>query len=957
LAVKKIAVLYLEKGIKTYKWGVKQRVLLLSLVPTITICVLIGVYFTGIRLQDINQALSNRGLAIAKRLAPSAEYGVLIRSKNILRELASKGIEEDEVCGIAFYDKDSKPITTLGNSVKNLSTHMYLKNSKGNIRVMRGSNVVSFILPVINKAGLDDNNLEDSYLSKIEENDDTKIYGWIQVDLERTNTRLEEQKIYFHSFIIMLFGLLTSTLVAMRMGNSISIPILELARGVEEVKKGNLDIKIISNAEWEIKELESGINIMASSLNAARSELQNKIEQATADLRHTLETIEIQNIELEISRKEAETASQVKSEFLANMSHEVRTPLNGIIGFINLLNKTELKPRQKDFLVTIQKSANSLLEIINDILDFSKIEAGKLTIELAPMDIRECIEDALTLLAPAAHEKAIELIPFFYDDVPDIIIGDELRIRQVVTNLVSNAIKFTEQGSVIVRIMLDRTMDKEVTLRISVTDTGIGLSKEQQKKLFNAFNQVSKEARKRYGGTGLGLVICKKLVEQMHGRIDLESEIGKGSTFWFTLKTTVQTNKDDLANKENNLFGMRILLYERHPVMRLVLLHLLRKWQVEVEEIDHPDNIVPSLDAAKANGETYHLTLLGVNQLNKQDTFVADIVTSVRGHDRHPIGILVNTTDHFLHTEILQYGAYLCLAKPVCRKKLFRALYECYYKKEPQKLALIKGSNPMQQNIMDVTALAVDDNPANLKLVCALLDEIGVQSVGVSSGIDAIKKCKLQTFNIIIMDIQMPEMDGVEATKAIRELEKDRAKTPIVALSAHAMINNSDSLLDAGFNDFLTKPVSERELKATIYKWTYSGVAPTQTKITSIESQPTKTKAIDWKLCLSLSSGKEKLAKDMLEMFLGSLADELSKIKQAHADNDLAEMESLVHKLHGGCCYCGVPKLKQLVKSAEDMLRSSNISKLEEQMELVYLESTEVLAEGKDYLLAKEELV
>jgi two-component system sensor histidine kinase BarA len=486
------------------KWGIKNRVLFLALTPTITISILLGVYFIGIRLEDLSKALNDRGTAVAARLASQGEYGLFARDTEALRNLARRAINK-EMSSIAFYNKKGEEIASAGK----LNSALVPPTSNiGLVQIIPNplSDTISFIAPITLPEVIIDS-YPDSSHSLADESLKTTVIGWVKVELEHKATRLKEYQVLIHSGLIVLLGLSISSLLALRLGYDVTQPILELTNAVEKIKNGNLETRVKTQSHWELGILESGINTMAGSLQIAHEELQHNIDKATADVRQTLKTIEVQNIELDSARKEAEAATQVKSEFLASMSHELRTPLNGIIGFINLLDKTELTERQHDFLTIIQKSSRSLLSIINDILDFSKMEAGKLHLDLIPMDVRECVEDTLTLLGPSAHEKALEIVPFIYSDVPTKIICDSLRIKQVITNLVSNSIKFTQHGSVVVRVMLEQDGPLHSTICISVTDTGIGLSSEQQKHLFNAFNQTTPDITRKFGGTGLGLVI------------------------------------------------------------------------------------------------------------------------------------------------------------------------------------------------------------------------------------------------------------------------------------------------------------------------------------------------------------------------------------------------------------------------------------------------------------------
>ncbi|HRE33057.1 MAG TPA: ATP-binding protein, partial [Candidatus Berkiella sp.] len=402
----------------------------------------------------------------------------------------------------------------------------------------------------------------------------------------------------------------------------------------------------------------------------------------------------------------------------------------GVIGFINLLMPTKLDHRQNDYLSTIHQSAVSLLSIINDILDFSKIEAGKLTLDQLAMDLRECVEEALTLMAPNAHEKGLELVPMIYSDVPEKIIGDPLRLKQIITNLVNNAIKFTDHGSVVVRIMLEKEESDHIILCVSITDSGIGLSTDEQKTIFQPFTQADSTTTRRFGGTGLGLVISKRLVQQMGGDIGVESEHSKGSTFWFTF-VAKKLNEASEFKHHPELAQSQILVYEAHPTARLSLNHLLTSWGIDVVEIDDPAYIQDALASAKFENHPFNMILIGVNQPDPNSGFIEDLIKLATIEFNCRVGVLANTTDQSIYDDIHHSGAAVCLAKPVRRKKLHDALVDILIPEDENTKALRSEKN-QNEDVFDmiqanaIKVLAVDDYPSNLKLVAALLENLGI---------------------------------------------------------------------------------------------------------------------------------------------------------------------------------------------------------------------------------------
>lgn len=903
------------------EWGIKSRVLFLTLVPTIIISLLLSAYFTSTRIQDLEKALRDRGYAIALQLAPASEYGVFSGNTHILQRLANDALAEPEVRSVSFFNKDGRLLAHAGHEHQTPTNILSVSDQSHGITMADTGNSLLFTVPVsIRDLIIEDYAYVDSPFDHTENHDN--VLGWISIELGRMTTTIRQYQVLFACSIIVLIGLAFSGIFAFRMGHDVTRPILQMAAAVEKIKNGNFNTRIYTNARSELRHLEAGINSMAASLKAAHEEMQQSVEQATADLRQTLETIEIQNIELEMARKEAETASRIKSEFLANMSHEIRTPLNGVIGFINLMTKTKLDPRQHDYILTIHKSAMSLLSIINDILDFSKIEAGKLTLDKVPMDLRECVEDALTLMAPGgAHEKGLELVPMIYSDVPERIVGDHLRLKQIITNLVNNAIKFTEQGSIVVRIMLEKETGDQVWICVSVTDSGIGLSAEEQKSLFQAFTQADATTTRRFGGTGLGLVISKRLVQQMGGEIGVESESGKGSTFWFTFIAN-KVLEAPPHNYHPDLQDLRFLIYEAHPTTRLSLRHLLSSWGIEVTEVDNPNLIQEKLSESLLRKNPFQMLIIGINQPDPSVHFIEDLTQVATRTFGCKVAILANTTDQNIYDELQAYGAQICLAKPVRSQKLHDHLVA----------ALISPPNAeapdddLAQTIeapalaTSIHVLAVDDYPSNLKLVATLLENLGVTVDCANNGAEALECLRHKNYDLIFMDIQMPVMDGIEVTNRIRLNESPGHHIPIIALTAHALAAEREAVLCAGMDDYLTKPIDETQLQRVIQQWTQKLLASSSVKMVQTDTGPESHTPIDWDKTLKLAGNKVNLAKDMLMGLVDSLKPAQRNINQTYAKKDFKNMREQVHRLHGACCYCGVPGLKSAVSHLETAL-------------------------------------
>ncbi|SMF35931.1 two-component system, NarL family, sensor histidine kinase BarA [Alteromonadaceae bacterium Bs31] len=724
---------------------------------------------------------------------------------------------------------------------------------------------------------------------------------------------------------------------ARKFQDTLLLPLEKIAAGIQRYISGRYEKQIPESTEAVYNELVTGINQLAKLQKISQNDLQHNIEQSTAELRETLETVEIQNIELDLARKTALQASRVKSEFLANTSHEIRTPLNGIIGFSELLKKTELNSQQAEYLETIDESAKGLLTIINDILDFSRLEIGKLTLEYKPVRLRQVIEDSLRLQAPSAHEKKLRLLTVIDHDIPEHLLGDPLRLKQVLSNLLSNAIKFTNTGHILVSISKEDGADNQITLQFRITDSGIGLNQDQQEKLFDAFTQLDSSESRAHGGTGLGLAIAKGLVDRMNGQIGVESEPGKGATFWFT--STLGRNPNAAYSSGGYLTGtlrnIRAVVYDCSTMSRAEITHYIRGWGAEVSEISRFEDIEAKTEEACRTGQV-HLAILDaqINQKTFDKTKLRRVIDVLNQDYSIPVIVLASPLIQRLIEPALVGSHSTCILRPLFCNRLHQTVCE--------QLGIIipesdsdTGSSSSKRKVpeREISILAVDDNPANLRLVCELLKDLEVNVVAVNNGAEALSLCAKQKFDLILMDIQMPGMDGLEATKELRKRENPDHRTPVVALTAHAVNEQKAKLLLAGMDDYLTKPVSETELKHIIDRWvsrnphrnthTESNTLPSSEAELIDDNFDESEKLINIALALTLSKNKPDLARDMLNMLLESLPQAKKDMATYLSEGNHRELQEVVHKLHGGCCYCGVPKLKKYSEELDVKLQSA----------------------------------
>ena len=887
-----------------------------------------------IRYQD----LVDTGRTTAAMIAQNSEYAVYTENRESLRRIAGGLQALPDIAYVAILGKQNQvlleQVLEEGVSVPTATRSRLPDSGKVVIEEVPLAGHpfahIDILVPVVSRtrAFSDPLSLESHAATS-----SAVVIGHIQLGLSQEGLRKNLQQFVLATGLVVGITLLVGLSLTLILTKSITRPIVALVDAAEQIAAGRLDVDVAVHTGDEVKQLAHAFNRMTAQLRVSQAqvlEYQQRLEEKVAQRTRQLEAASEEAHRLADA---AQAANRAKSQFLANMSHEIRTPMNGVLGMTELLLTTTLDARQHHLARTIQQSGEALLAIINDILDFSKIEAGKLHLEQLDFDVQETVENAVELFANPAQQKGVELTCHMPGEFPRALRGDPIRLRQTLLNLISNALKFTSTGEINIRVEAVAETDTTATLRFTVKDSGVGIPAEAHGRIFEAFSQADGTTTRRFGGTGLGLTIVKELVARMNGRVGVESQVGSGSTFWFTAVFERQPVADPPAS-ECTLTGKHILVVDDTAANREILDDHLRTWGAQPRLAASAKEALEFLQAAAGAHQPFDLAIL---DLHMPETDGIQLAQAIRADPQlSDLRLLMLTSVGYDAEAPGAPNLDAWVTKPIRKTLLRHALVSLL--QEPHKIPARPAADPAP--VMDparsahVRILLVEDTPVNREVATGMLEVLGYGVHAVENGRLAVEAVAQQPFDLILMDCQMPEMDGYTATATIRRQETtaaDRRHLPIIALTANAMEGDRARCLAAGMDDYLAKPFTVAQLQTLLTQW----LAPKPPRTSEPDPAPASTEepalqaGIDktaWDAILSLQRpGQPDILTRVLTTYLDDSRLLVEHIRAAVQAHDPVALAQAAHRLKSSSAQLGVLATAAHCKALETLGRLARI--------------------------------
>jgi two-component system, NarL family, sensor histidine kinase BarA len=877
-------------------WGIRSRVLLLVLVPVMCLGILLGTYLTHVRVHDLQASEHVLGDTLANQLASASEYGVFSKNMRILATLAHTVAQEPGVKAITIADRDNhtlvqvtRPVTVGHGLISDLSRRVATETGLASTLTFRRSIFLRSVTTdnpdvLLQNTGKQNNSASNNY----------QVIGTVTVKLSEERFAERQTQIIVNGGIIILSCLVFSILLALVIGGSVAVPITRVIAMVSRFSSGDHGTRVPERSGGEIGQLETGINLMAANAERSQQDLQVRINQATAELRETMDEMEVKNIELDLARKRALEASRVKSEFLSNMSHEIRTPMNAIVGFAGLLARTRLNKDQRYYLDTLQHSAASLLVLIDDVLGLQSIEAGR-PVQPMEFNLRELLEEAIKLLAPDAYMKELELVLNMPTDLPNNYIGDAVKISRVITNLLSNAVKFTEHGRVLLSVEIVRKNAHAITLHISVLDTGIGIHKEHINDLFKPFTMLNSNTGKQYSGTGLGLAISRQLMDALGGSLGVFSRPGEGSEFRVELTLNILDAAQPMPAAVRR---GHILLYESQPDMSTAIQLRLNTLGYSVKACSSLNKLATHMRAIDITRYNFVILSLGYREMHDCSGIRTHVITKTAVHKL----ILVNSLESDVQNNIADALDGVCLPKcvdtPALEKKI-RQLQPRWISNAKTRTSTIRWRPLAGHRI-----LVVEDNRINRDLIVLQLRALGAEVFQAEDGITALA-CFIEAHpQAVLMDMRLGHETGIDVASKLATAA-GKYPSPIIMLSATREEVPSEVSRALGIYRWLLKPVDEKVLVSALLS-----VLNTKRSNKSVAADSFNT----------LDAALTKLRPEILEMLHQDLPAQQQAVFDAWERNDIAGLQEALHVLHGTAALCKFSEMNIYCSNLENML-------------------------------------